>query len=186
MSTVTIIVLAVAVVAIACAAYFFLQTRRTQNLHGRFGPEYERTVAEIGNRRKAESELESRAKRVEHYPIRELSPAEQQRFAEAWRACQTRFVDQPGDAVKEAHALVNEVMRDRGYPVSSEFERNAADLSVEHPRVVENYRVACDIAARQDRGQVSTEDLRKAMVHYRALFEELLGVHMAHAGEVKR
>jgi hypothetical protein len=186
MSTTTVIVLAVAIVAIACAAFFYLQTRRTQSLHGRFGPEYERTIAEVGDRRKAESELESRAKRVERYPIRDLSPQEQERFAEAWKVCQAKFVDQPADAVREAHNLVTQAMRDRGYPVSAEFERNAADLSVEHPRVVENYRLACDIAARHERGQANTEDLRKAIVHYRALFEDLLGVHVVHTAEVKK
>jgi hypothetical protein len=186
MGTATIVVLVIAVIAIGVATYFYLQQRRTQSLHGRFGPEYERTVAAIGDRRRAESELEMRAKRVESYPIRELSPSEQERFAGAWRVCQSRFVDEPGDAVKQAHELVNEVMRERGYPVSAEFERNAANLSVDHPRVVEHYRVACDLAARQSRGQASTEDLRKAMTHYRALFEDLLGVHLAHSEEVKK
>jgi len=186
MSTTTAIVLVIAVIAIAVAAYFYLQQRRTRTLHGRFGPEYERTVASVGDCRRAESELETLAKRVERYPIRELSPAEQERFAEAWLLCQGRFVDQPGDAVKEANDLVNEVMRERGYPVSAEFERNAADLSVDHPLVVEHYRIACDLAVRQSRGQASTEELRKAMMHYRELFEDLLGVHVAHAEEARR
>ena len=95
-----------------------------------------------------------RAKRVERYSIRELSAEEQERFAEAWKVCQARFVDQPGEAVSEAHRLVNEVMRRRGYPVSEEFERNAGDISVDHPRVVEHYRVAYELASRQSRGRL--------------------------------
>ena len=115
MSTTTIIVLVIAAIVVAFGAYFYLQRRRTRTLHGRFGPEYERTVAEVGDRSKAESELEQRAKRVERYPMRELSTGEQERFAEAWRTCQARFVDQPGEALKQAHGLVNELMHDRGY-----------------------------------------------------------------------
>jgi len=179
MSTTTIIVLAIAAIVVAFGTYFYLQRRRTRTLHGRFGPEYERTLAEVGDRSKAESELEQRTRRVGRYPIRELSKGEQERFAEAWRTCQARFVDQPGEALKQAHDLVNELMRESGYPVSAEFERNAADLSVDHPGVVAHYRVACDIAARQNRGEGNTEELRNAMVHYRALFEDLLGLHVA-------
>jgi hypothetical protein len=185
MSTTAVIVLVVAIIVIAGAALWYFQRRRTQQLHGQFGPEYDRAVDQFGDRRKAETELERRQKRVERYSIRELSREERERFADAWRSDQARFVDEPQEAVRQAHGLVNEVMRARGYPVSEEFNHNAADLSVEHPRVVQHYRVACDIAMRQDEGQANTEDLRKAMVHYRALFEELLGAHVA-SEEVRR
>ena len=186
MTTTTIIILIVAAAAAALAAFLFYQKRRSERLHGRFGPEYDRTVSEFGDRRKAELELERRASRVERFHIRVLTPEEQVRFAEDWRKVQARFVDQPEQAVADAHVLVNEVMRARGYPVSEEFEQNAADLSVEHPRVIEHYRAACEIAGRREEGRVDTEDLRKAMVHYRALFEDLLGAPIHHTEEVKR
>ena len=186
MSTATGIVLVVAIVVIAGAALWYLQRRRTERLHGHFGPEYDRAINEFGDRRRAETELEKRQKRVERYPIRDLSREERERFADRWRSDQARFVDEPQESLREAHRLVNEVMQARGYPVSAEFERNAADLSVDHPRVVQHYIVACDIALRQDKGQVNTEDLRKAMTHYRALFEELLGARVGQAEEVRR
>ena len=186
MSTTTIIVLIFAIAALGLAAFLYYQKRRSERLHGRFGPEYERTVNEFGDRRKAESELERRARRVERFHIRDLTPEERDRFAEAWRADQARFVDEPEQAVGDAHRLVNEVMHERGYPVSSEFEQNAADLSVEHPLVVEHYRAACAIAGKGDEGRVDTEDLRKAMVHYRGLFEDLLGAPVHHREEVRR
>ena len=185
MSTTTFIILVIAILAIAGTAFLYFQKRRTEHLHGRFGPEYDRAIDEFGDRQKAESELERRARRVSRFRIRDLSPEQREQFAAAWRADQARFVDEPQLALQQAHDLVTEVMRARGYPVSAEFEQNAADLSVEHPRVVEHYRVACDIAARRDRGEVATEDLRKAMVHYRSLFEDLLGVRVSPTEEVK-
>ena len=186
MSTTTIIILIVAAAAAALAAFLYYQKRRSERLHGQFGPEYERAVSEFGDRRKAESELERRTKRVERFHIRDLSPEEQSRFSDAWRVQQTRFVDQLDQAVTEAHRLVTEVMRVRGYPVSGEFEQNAADLSVEHPRVVEHYRAACEIVGQHEACRANTEDLRKAMVHYRALFEDLLGAPLHHSEEVRR
>ena len=186
MSTTTMIILVIAILAIAGAAFLYFQKRRTEQLHGHFGPEYDRAIDEFGNRQKAESELERRAKRVGRFRIRDLSPEQREQFAGAWRADQSRFVDEPRLALQRGHELVTEVMRARGYPVSAEFERNAADLSVEHPHVVEHYRAACDIAARRDRGDIGTEDLRKAMVHYRALFEDLLGARVSPTEEVKR
>jgi hypothetical protein len=186
MNTVTVIVLAVVILAIAGVAIWYFQRRRTQRLRGQFGPEYDRALNEFGNRRNAESELERREKRVHLYSIRELPPEERDRFAEAWRGAQARFVDQPAEAVTEAHALVNQVMKARGYPVSDEFKRNAANLSVDYSSVVEHYRVACDVAEQQKQGRANTEDLRNAMVHYRALFEELLGVRVGHFEEVRR
>jgi hypothetical protein len=185
MSTTTLIALIVAAAAIALAAFLFYQKRRSERLHGKFGPEYDHAVHEFGDRRKAESELERRAERVERFHIRPVSAEQKDRFEQDWRRVQTQFVDQPEQAVSDAHRLVNEVMHARGYPVSSEFEQNAADLSVEHPRVVEHYRAACAIAGSREAGRANTEDLRKAMVHYRALFDDLLGTPIHHE-EVKR
>lgn len=166
------IVVAVAVVVVLILAFVFLRKRRTENLRKRFGPEYERTVHEIGPRR-AESNLREREKRVEKFPIRALSVSERQHFLAEWRAVQSRFVDDPRGAAEDADALVNKVMQERGYPMS-DFEQRAADISVDHPRVVDNYRAAHDIAQRQKRGEASTEDLRSALIYYRSLFDDLL------------
>lgn len=166
------IVIAVAVVVVLILAFVFLRKRRTENLRKRFGPEYERTVHEIGPRR-AESKLREREKRVEAFPIRPLSVSERQHFLAEWRAVQSRFVDDPRGAAEDADALVNKVMQERGYPMS-DFEQRAADVSVDHPRVVDNYRAAHEIALRQKRGEASTEDLRSALIYYRSLFDELL------------
>ena len=117
----------------------------------------------------------SAAQRRDQFEIRDLEPAARDRYAERWRAAQRRFVDQPGPAVGEADALVMEVMRDRGYPVADEFDQRAADISVDHPEVVEHYRAAHGISGRATAGEASTEDLRQAMVHFRELFVELLG-----------
>jgi hypothetical protein len=186
MSTAAIIVIVFTVTAAAMALLWFLQKRRSERLHTKFGPEYERALAQYGDRRKAESELESRQKRIEKFEIRVLTRDERERFAESWKSVQSRFVDEPQQAVTWAHKLLNEVMKTRGYPVSAEFEENAANLSVEHPRVVENYRLACDIARRQESGQATTEDLRQAIVSYRMLFEDLLGVPVNQPEEVRR
>ncbi len=139
----------------------------------RFGPEYERALSEHGDRRRAEAVLEKRAERIQHLEIRRLPREQRDLFLDRWRATQTKFVDDPRGAVTEADRLVGEVMSARGYPVA-DFEQQAADLSVEHPMVVENYRAAHEIAVRHERGQASTEDLRQAMVYYRRLFEDLL------------
>jgi len=167
------IVIIVALVVVAGAAMLYLRQQKSRQLRAHFGTEYERSVQEVGNRRGAEAELERREQRVAHLDICPLSLKDRDRFAEAWRSVQTRFVDDPGGSIGEADRLVTEVMRVRGYPVS-DFEQRAADISVDHPRVVENYRAAYTIARRSDGGEVSTEDLRQAMVHYRALFEDLL------------
>lgn len=166
------VVIAVAVVVVLVSAFVFMRNRRTENLRRRFGPEYERTVQEIGPRR-AESKLREREKRVEKFLIRPLSVSERQHFLAEWRAVQSRFVDDPRGAAEDADALVNKVMQSRGYPMS-DFEQRAADISVDHPRVVETYRAAHEIALRQKRGQASTEDLRSALIYYRSLFDELL------------
>ncbi len=178
-----IMVIAILVLA-AVAGLIFWQMKRSKRLRSQFGPEYDRTVNQYRDRRRAEAELEDREKRVRQYHIRPLAPDQRDRYAEQWRRAQAHFVDQPDGAVREAHDLVTEVMRERGYPVSEEFDRNARDLSVEHPRVVEHYRVACEIAERRDAGKASTEDLRKAMTSYRELFEELLGIRVIN--EVRR
>jgi hypothetical protein len=174
MTTTTALVLIVALLLAAVAMYFFW--RRT-TLRKRFGPEYDRTVQASGNAMRAEAELEARAKRVGAYHIQPLSPDDGARFSTAWRQVQSRFVDDPDGAVREADRLVTDLMSTRGYPMT-EFERRAADLSVDHPEVVSHYREAHQIASRQHeaRGRVSTEDLRQAVMHYRALFEELLDV----------
>ena len=173
-STFAIILIVLVVVAAAAFIYYY-RRRRSRDLRSRFGPEYQRTVNQYGNTQKAEAELARRAKRVSKFAIRGIPESEKQRFADAWQAEQARFVDQPEQAVTAAHRLVSELMRARGYPASEEFEQNADDLSVDHPYVVEHYRTACLIAARRENGQANTEDLRAAMIHYRQLFDELLG-----------
>lgn len=159
--------------AIVVVAFALTRKRRTDELRGQFGPEYERLVHEQGDARAAESELTNRVERVKQLHIKPLSSEHRRRFTEAWRSDQARFVDDPKGAVVEADRLVADLMQVRGYPVG-DFEQRAADVSVDHPHVVQNYRVAHDIAVREQHGEASTEDLRKAMVHYRALFEDLL------------
>jgi hypothetical protein len=186
MSSVTLILIVVAVLAVAAAVWMYFEKQRTQKLRSKFGPEYDRAIQEQhGNRKRAEMALENREKRVEMLHIRPLAREDRDRFAEAWRKEQARFVDDPRGAVEKADVLVAEVMKARGYPVS-DFEQRAADVSVDHPQVVENYRAAHNIAARDKNGQAGTEDLRKAMVHYRALFEHLLEQRVAEPQEVRR
>jgi len=172
-STVLLVVIAIAVVAVAIMAWVLVQKTRTKKLQGKFGPEYERTVAQAGSRGKAEDELEARRKRVEKFNLRPLTADEQTRFARDWAATQARFVDDPRGAVADGNRLVKELMQARGYPMA-DFEQRAADISVDHPRVVSNYRSAREIAARSELGKATTEELRKAVVYYRGLFEELL------------
>ncbi len=175
-----IIVAAVVVIALlALAAWSFSRKKKqSARLQQRFGPEYGRTVGELGGRTKAESELKAREKRVEDLTITPLAPAEAARFSQAWNALQGRFVDNPKGVVVQADQLVRELMLKRGYPMG-DFERRAADISVDHPAVVENYRAAQAIAARDERGEADTEELRKAVVHYRVLFDEMLEVREA-------
>jgi len=175
-----IIVAGVVVFALlALGAWFFSQRKKqSERLQQRFGPEYDRTVGELGGRTKAESELKAREQRVEHLIITPLAPAEAARFSQAWNALQGRFVDNPKGVVVQADQLVRELMLKRGYPMG-DFERRAADISVDHPAVVENYRSAQVIAARDERGEADTEELRKAVVHYRVLFDDMLEVQEA-------
>ncbi|HZS29247.1 MAG TPA: hypothetical protein VFB76_18625 [Candidatus Angelobacter sp.] len=170
----TIIIIAVIVVAVLAIAWFVTRRRRSEALRQRFGPEYERTVREQGPAR-AESELLERKQRVDKFSIRELGAAERERFITEWRAVQARFVDDPKGSVSEADNLVTRVMQARGYPMS-DFEQRAADISVDHPRVVDNYRAAHEIALRHRRGEATTEDMRNAIIYYRSLFEELLQI----------
>ena len=172
----TIVAGVVVVVSLAVAAWLFSQRKKqSARLQQRFGPEYGRTVGELGGRTKAESELKAREKRVEQLNITPLAPAEAARFSQAWNALQGRFVDNPKGVVAQADQLVRELMVKRGYPMG-DFERRAADISVDHPTVVEHYRAAQAIAARDVRGEADTEELRKAVVHYRVLFDEMLDV----------
>jgi hypothetical protein len=174
-TTSTVIIIAVLIVA-AVLAWRFLLDRRSRQLRTRFGPEYDRTVHELGAQGKAEDALLARQKRMEKIHIRALTPAERDRFADQWHDVQSEFVDDPPGSIRDADQLVLELMRVRGYPMG-EFEQCAEDLSVDHPLVVRNYRAAHAIAMRREKGEASTEDLRTALVHYRELFEELLGVH---------
>ena len=170
------IVVAVAVIlVIAVLAWLYVRKRRsrTTGLRQRFGPEYERAVREHGSERKAEAKLTDREKRVEKLSIRDLDPMECDRFLKQWESVQSRFVDSPKGAVTEADDLVSSLMKTRGYPLS-DFDQRAADISVDHPRVVENYRSAHEIAMRVGKDKATTEDLRTAMIHYRSLFAELV------------
>lgn len=170
----TILLAAAVVVLLAVVAWLLIERQRTDRLRSRFGPEYKRAVEDTGDRRAAEAELEARQRRVEALDIKELPIPERDRYAEAWRQVQSRFVDDPRAAVVDADQLIAQVMEARGYPIA-EFEQRAADISVDHPGVVEHYRIAHEISTRRDDLSSSTEDLRRAMVHYRALFDDLLG-----------
>jgi hypothetical protein len=168
------ILIVVAVLVVVAVIWALLRRRRTAGLRQTFGPEYDRTVNETDSRRRAESELASRRDRRADLDIRPLTPAARARHEERWRQIQMAFVDDPSGAMREADEAVILVMRERGYPMD-DFEQRAADLSVDHPNVVHNYRAAHGIAMANDHGQASTEDLRQAMVSYRSLFEDLLG-----------
>jgi len=176
MDTSTISILALVVIVLIGGVAWMIMQRRRQELRTRFGPEYDRVINERGDARQAESELAARQKRVDRFEIHSLDQAERERFIDAWRTTQSHFVDAPTEAIKDADRLVSEVMSARGYPVG-DFEQRAADISVDHPVVVENYRAARAIALANERGQAGTEDLRQAIVHYRALFEDLLETH---------
>jgi hypothetical protein len=163
----------IALVALAAVALIIIGQRRTRSLHEKFGPEYDRTLKSMRDRGRTESELIKRVERVEELAIRPLAAAVRARFEQSWQADQARFVDDPRGAVREADRLVADLMQVRGYPVG-DFAQRAADVSVDHPHVVNEYRAAHEIAERDARGAADTEELRKAMVHYRVLFRELL------------
>jgi hypothetical protein len=176
--TTTQILIALAIVAVVVGAIlvFFLQKRRTQRLNTKFGEsEYSRAVTERGGgRREAEAELDRRSERVQSFHLRPLSSPDRARFVSTWTKVQAHFIDGPASAVTEADQLLADVMTTRGYPVS-DFEQRAADISVDHPQVTVNYRAAHAIALRQISGKATTEDLRQALIHYRALFEDMVG-----------
>ena len=171
-----LIALAVAVVlvvVVVVALYMRKRKNTTADLRDRFGPEYDRAVRQHGSERKAEAKLADRETRVEMLKIRDLDVAERERYLAQWQAVQSRFVDYPKGAVTEADELVCALMQTRGYPVT-DFNQRAADISVDHALVLANYRAAQQTALLQAEGKANTEDLRQAMIHYRALFDELL------------
>jgi uncharacterized membrane protein len=171
----TLVAIVAAVIVIALVAYAIHRSKQSQGLRTRFGPEYDRAVEAHGGRAQAEAELRRREERVGHLTIVPLAAADAARFSAAWTSLQADFVDNPRGVVDQADALVRELLVKRGYPMS-DFEHRAADISVDHPTVVSNYRAAQEIRGRTLRGEVETEELRKAVVHYRALFDELLEV----------
>lgn len=173
MSNTTAILLVIVIVALAIAAWAFFERQKTLRLRGKYGPEYDRLAEQERSARGAERILEQREKRVSRFQIRPLREEERARFAADWRLVQEQFVDDPRLAVSQADRLINEALKARGYPMG-EFEQQAADLSVQFPRVVDNYRRAHKIALAEERGAASTEDLRQAMQYYRSLFEDVL------------
>jgi hypothetical protein len=174
-NTTLMVVAAVAVLAVLAVVWMVMQQRRRAHLKDRFGPEYDRALSKHPDARAAERELLDRERRVARLDIKPLTRDDATRLTEAWRTTQARFVDDPKGAVVDADRLVDEVMRSRGYPVA-DFEQRAADISVDHPRVVANYRAARLIAGRNVRGETNTEELRQAFVHYRELFSDLLEI----------
>ena len=184
-NTTLVLTVIIGLLVIAMIAVIYTQKGRTKRLKTKFGPEYDRLVSK-GDVRNVEAELANRERRVEKLHIHELPPTDVARFSESWRLVQARFVDAPREALVEADRLVHEVMISRGYPMGN-FDQRAADISVAHPKVVEHYRLAHDIAGSDQIAKASTEDLRQAMVHYRSLFEDLLSTKSAQrAEEVRR
>ena len=165
----------VIVLVIAGLSWMVVRRRRTAALRQKFGSEYNRAVLVHGSERKAEAKLADREKRVEKLTIRDLDTFEHARFAKQWEDVQARFVDSPKGAVMEADDLVTALMKTRGYPVA-DFDQRAADISVDHPKVVENYRLAHETTMRVGKLEATTDELRAAMIHYRALYEELMQV----------
>jgi hypothetical protein len=167
-----IVVLALVVVGIMLAQ-IFVRRQRSEQFHDRFGSEYEHTVQTLGNEKEAQLELKERQKHVETLDIRSLSASERERYLADWAAVQSKFVDEPGQAIIEADRLIMEVMQLRAYPVS-DFEQRAADVSISYPTLVSNYRAARAIALKNERQQAETEELRQAMIYYHSLFDELV------------
>jgi hypothetical protein len=173
----TILIITVVVVLVIIGgllALVFSRRKRSDQLHEHFGPEYDHTVQALGDEKKAQTELDARQKHVDALNIRPLSATEREHYVADWAAVQSKFVDEPGQAIGDADRLIMEVMQLRAYPVS-DFEQRAADISVNYPDLVSNYRAAREIATKNKQGQADTEELRKAMIYYRSLFEELLG-----------
>ena len=181
----TTLMIVIAVVIVVIVGFFlgpvFARRRHSQRLQSKFGAEYDHTVQTLGNEKKARTELDERQKHVQGLNIKPLTVAERERYLENWAAIQSKFVDEPGQAIGNADRLIMEVMQIRAYPVS-DFEKRAADISVNYPALVSNYRAAREIAIKNEQHQADTEELRQAMIYYRSLFEELLGTE---AGAVK-
>ena len=174
MDTTVIIILVIAIAIVAAIAYFYIQgQKRDQALRDKFGPEYHRARGREGSKSDAVDELRRRERRVERFQLIDLKPEEQERFADRWKNVQADFVDEPARSLNDADVLVTEVMVARGYPMS-EFEERAADLSVDHANLVQNYRAGHNIALANQRGNADTEDIRQAFLYYRAMFDELL------------
>ena len=167
------IIVVAAVLLVAIVVWRAFAAKKTRTLQGRFGSEYDRTVESADSRRAAEAELKARAERRDELDIRPLAPGARERYLGEWQRVQARFVDDPDGAAREADMLIQQVMSDRGYPMD-DFDQRAADISVDHPDVVENYREGHRLTRAAAAGDGTTEDLRQAMVHYRALFDDLL------------
>ena len=172
-STITIIVVLVVVIVGVILGMIFSRRKRSEQFHEHFGSEYDRTMQTMGGEKKAQTELNERQKHVEALDIRLLSVSERERYLADWTAVQSKFVDEPGQAIVDADRLIIEVMQLRGYPVS-DFEQRSADISVKYPALVSNYRGAREIANKNKLQQANTEELRQAMIYYRSLFDELL------------
>lgn len=182
MSTAAVVVIVVcAIVLVIAVAALARSSLRRRHLRDRFGPEYDRMVSDTDDPRQAERDLAQREKRHRELDLRELDRPTRERYAGEWAAVQERFVDGPEGALTDANTLVTALMRERGYP-TEDYDQQVADLSVEHARVLDRYRAAHDISGRAGTGQASTEDIRQAMVHYRALFEHLLGMSTQRGG----
>ena len=176
MNSTTIIIVAVLVLVVigALLAPIFARRKKSERLQDRFGSEYDHTVEVMGDEKKAHIELDERQKHVDSLDIKPLTNEDRDRYLEDWAAVQSRFVDEPGQAIEDADHLIVEVMRTRAYPVS-DFEQRAADISVQYPALVSNYRAAKEIATKNKQNDANTEELKQALIHYRSLFEELLG-----------
>lgn len=179
MSTVQIVIIVVIVIAVVLIGAAAWMAVRRRSLRERFGPEYDRVVGEQDSRRAAERELRARERRHAELDLRPLSEESRRRYAASWEEIQAKFVDTPNEAVGEADRLVTQLIAERGYPTEN-FDDQLAQLSVEHARTLEHYRDAHDINLQNERGQASTEQLRQALVHYRALFADLLGEQPDH------
>jgi len=181
----TIIVILVLVIIGVVLAVVFSRRRRSVRFHDQYGSEYDHTVQTAGNEKKAQTELDERRKHIEALDIRPLSASERERYMADWSAVQSKFVDEPGKAIVDADRLIVEVMQMRAYPVS-DFEQRAADVSVNYPTLVTNYRAAKAIAIKNEQHQADTEELRQAIIYYRSLFEELLGTGTGDKEEILR
>jgi len=172
MDTATLIALVIAILALCGIVFLLVDRHRTRKLRSRFGPEFDRAVAQEGSVRRAKTVLDRREKRVARYQLRELTAEERENLAAEWNQVQQRFVDDPNDAIERAERLVVKAMHLRGYP-TSDFESQTADLSVSHPNVLTDYRIAHEIMLQTASGKATTEDLRRAMQHYRNLFQDI-------------